>query len=156
MHTNEPKQDLLVDLGYETRDLNVKAIRNATVGFFIFGVLCFGGVLVWFIWFKPKMGFDRDARKVAGPPVPLIQSNIATKIDIMAMRKHETQMLSTYGKNPDGSVRIPIDRAIDIVAAHGIASTGQQVPAVSPGNTIKQNGLQPATAVPAPTPDVVP
>lgn len=141
-HGHEPRQDPLVDMGYETRDLNIRNIAKATIGFFIFTFACFGLVGVWFYFTNNNYGVHRDPRKpLPQYPNPLLQTDMTTRTDIMTLRQNEARIMTTTAPNRDGTVRIPVDRAIAILAQRGVAPTGAEVPAQSPGNTIKQNAL---------------
>jgi len=140
MHT-EKREDPLVELGYEVRDLNTVAIRNATIGFFIFAI---GSAVIGFGVYRvmnPTV-FDTkpslDNRVVPGAPNPLIQSNMAAKTDIMDVRQAETAVLTGPISWSDASkthVRLPIEKAMQIIAAKGVKPTGFSVPAVSKGHT---------------------
>ena len=84
-------------------------------------------------------------------PNPLLQDNFSTKVDIIDMRQHEEQVMSTYGwvDQNNGVVHIPIEKAMERVLSGGV-STGQSVPAKSTGNTISQNAVGPGSSKPLP------
>lgn len=140
MHT-EKREDPLVELGYEVRDLNTVAIRNATIGFFIFAIASAGiGFLAYRVMnptvFETKPSLNN--RVVPGSPYPLIQSNMAAKTDIMDIRQHETAVLTApigWADPAKTHVHLPIEKAMQIIADKGIKPTGQSVSAVSPGHT---------------------
>jgi hypothetical protein len=140
MHT-EKREDPLVELGYEVRDLNTVAIRNATIGFFIFAI---GSAAIGFAAYRimnPTVFETKPSlsnRVVPEAPNPLIQSNMAAKTDIMDIRQHETAVLTApIGWADDAKTRLhlPIDKAMDIIATRGVKPTGQSIPAVSKGHT---------------------
>jgi hypothetical protein len=143
MHDHGPREDPLTDMGFETRDINVKGLRNTAIIFFGFSMACFVVVAVWFVWYAPKMSTSIDPTKHM-PEVPL-QSNISVREDIQVFRQAETKRLETRGGNPDGGLRIPITDAINIIAQRGLPRTESSVHAVSPGNTITQNATGPGT-----------
>lgn len=154
MHTNEPREDPLVDMGYETRDLNIKGIRKASIAFFGFAFACFGVVILWYWTIGPGQQHRNEtpanARLIPEKPNPLLQSNVTAKVDIMTLRQAETKVLegTGYVEGQPGYVHIPIDRAIDLVAAGQVPiSTGRSIPATNPGNTTDG---RPATATAAP------
>jgi len=137
MHT-EKREDPLVELGYEIRDLNTKAIRTGAIGFFIFAtasaVIGFGV----FRWMYPRGFTEETAQKRLLPesPNPLIQSNLTTKTDIMDLRQHETKQLTApIGWTDDSHTKlhIPIEKAMEIIALRGLPSSQTNVPATSPG-----------------------
>jgi hypothetical protein len=140
-HGHGPREDPLTDLGYETRDINIPGLRNTAMIFFGFATFCFVVVAVWFWWYKPQMTSTVDLRK----PLPKItlQSNISVRADIQILRQNETQKLGYRGGNMDGSLHIPINDAINLIAARGLPRTESNVQAVSRGTTIPQNAVGP-------------
>ena len=53
------------------------------------------------------------------PPTPRLQVNQAG--DLQQFREHEESVLSTYSREPNsGAVHLPVDKAIEIVAARGV------------------------------------
>jgi hypothetical protein len=144
MHTNEPKEDPLVDLGYETRDIDVKTIHKAVFYFFTFASVMFiVGAWVYAninTAFSPAYQAQKEDLRIPKPPNPLLQDNVSNFTDIMHLRQHETAVLNSTGW-VDGShkfAHIPIDRAIDILAERGLPKTSTEVPAISKGNTAGQ------------------
>ncbi len=117
--------------GYERRDLSLRV-----VGIFFLGLtVAVAGVLLLMAWLFDY--FDaREARRdtppspLAGapspPPEPRLQVN-APK-DLKAMRAAEDAALNTYGwvDRKAGVVRIPIDRAMDLLAERGLPARGQK------------------------------
>jgi len=171
MHT-EKREDPIVELGYEVRDLNTVAIRNATIGFFIFtiasAVIGFGVYRVM----NPTVFEARRStnRVLPAASIPMVQSNMAAKTDIMTVRQHETAELTAPIGWIDAEkthLHLPIEKAIEIIAEKGVKPTGEAVPAVSKGHTpdpaigekpktgpvpftiIRPAGTTPASATPA-------
>jgi hypothetical protein len=141
MHTKEPKEDPLVDLGYESRDIDVKTIEKAVMWFFTFATVMFI-VGAWIYAnlnpsFSPKYQAQKEDLRIPKPPNPLLQDNVSNFTDIAHLRQHETVVLEGTGYTDATKtvVHIPIDRAIDILAKRGLPQTGASVPAVSKGNT---------------------
>ena len=67
-------------------------------------------------------------------PTPRLQYDDTNDMDIF--RTAEEEWLNTPGKNPDGTVHIPIDQAMDLLAQRGLpaanmqfSGTGPQMPA---------------------------
>ena len=153
MHTNEPKEDPLVELGYEHRDVNIKAIRNAAMGYFTFTTVCFivGAFLFW-KWdpqFSTEFQNAKLNLRIPAPPNPLLQSDVTAKTDIMQLRQHEDAVLTSTGwDEAHSNLHIPIDRAMDLILQHGLPVTTETVPAISKGNTTDQR----KDAVPAQQP----
>jgi hypothetical protein len=62
-------------------------------------------------------------------PAPRLQFDDAE--DMKELRDSEEKLLNSSGKNPDGSIRIPISRAIDILSQQGLPTvSGPFEPAV--------------------------
>jgi len=114
--------------GYEVEDANVREVIIAgvsiAVGTFI---VC---VLMWFLFNALKRG-EAEAQTISPlanpyqlPPEPRLQ--VQPYVDLENLRRHEDELLNTYGwvdKNA-GKVRLPIDRAMDIVAQKGLPVRG--------------------------------
>jgi hypothetical protein len=143
MHTNEPREAPNAEMGFEVRDVNMPIIGKVIVWFFIFDFLCYAVVAAWFYTAKPHTESNLNPRK----PMPTIQleSNISVRADVQELRQDETKTLSEKKLNDDGSYTIPIDQAINIISARGLPHVLSSTPAISPGNTIKQNALQPGS-----------
>ena len=139
MHT-EKREDPLVELGYEVRDLNTKAIRIAAIGFFLFAV---GSSVLGFgiFYLMNPAGFakvEESNRLLPQPPNPILQSNITSKTDIMDLRQKETKVLDApmgWSDKAKTKLHLPIDMAMEIIAKRGVPITSPSVPAVSKGHT---------------------
>ena len=143
MHTNEPRELEGVDLGYDPRDIDGPKIYKIVFWFFAFAIFFFGTGAIVYSYFGFGIQPRRDARKpeIVGPK---LQGNIAAKVDIMEMRQTERRELETYGTNPDGTQRIPLDRAMALLAQRGMPKVTSDEKAVSPGTTIPQNAIDPS------------
>ena len=63
-------------------------------------------------------------------PTPRLQYDDVRDMD--QLRSDEEKHLKSIGKNPDGTVHIPIDRAIEVLSKEGLPQvSGPSVPAVS-------------------------
>ena len=73
-----------------------------------------------------------DRQHTQGPPAPLLQPD--PNFDMRELRAAEDQQLSTYGwaDKQIGTVRIPIDRAMDLLAARGLGTKPVAAPASAP------------------------
>lgn len=145
MRTNEPRELQGVELGYDPRDIDLKKIIRVVIVFFAIALLHFGVGAAFFIWRGWGGATVRDARKpdFAGPK---LQGNIESKVDIMTMRQSERTQMETYGINPDGKQRIPVDRALDLIAQRGLPVVSSAEAAITKGNTIEQNATGPNVA----------
>lgn len=114
--------------GYEVEDANVREVVIAgiaiAVGTFL---VC---LLMWFLFNALKRG-EAEAQTINPlanpyqlPPEPRLQ--VQPYLDLQNLRQHEDDVLNTYGwvdKN-GGKVRLPIDRAMDIVVQRGLPVRG--------------------------------
>jgi hypothetical protein len=113
--------------GHETTDINVWA-----VGRFAFALVGITLVSVTLLFGLMKYFQSREATEVAQTinpekafPEPRLLKNEA--LDLGKFREAEDKVLNTYAwvDQSKGVVRIPIDRAIDIVAQKGLPSQVQ-------------------------------
>ena len=125
-HQEELDWDELKRLGYEPQDLDVGMAVKGTVAFYGFVVLALAMAGVIFFWinrdaflYQPTPAREFYSR-IPQAPYPVLQTNITTKTDIMELRQHERQVLTSYGQVDADHLRIPIDRAIDLVLQQGL------------------------------------
>ena len=111
----------------QDRDVNVRAVTKAGLG--IGGLVVVAVFLMWFL-------FDRFAAREAshspqpavmalsnprkGPPEPRLQKSPVA--DLNEVRAGEEMILHSYGwVDPEkGIVRIPVERALELVAKEGL------------------------------------
>lgn len=113
------------DIRYEARDVRASAILKFTLYLFLVTIL------VLFLMRLMYVGF---ARYEAGkqPPAPIMRTDEGRKPpmprlqerpyqDVVALRKGEDEVLSSYGwvDQPAGIVRVPIDEAMRIALRKG-------------------------------------
>ncbi len=112
-------------LGHERLDVNVRAVALFGGGMLVF----IGGILLWmagmFEYFagrpaKPVMPPSPLAISRQLPPEPRLQVDPAR--DLQDMRAQEDAVLNSYGwvDRKAGIVRLPIHRAIDLLAERGL------------------------------------
>jgi hypothetical protein len=111
---------------HETSDVNIRAIFGFGIGLTIASLIIAAGVWGLFQYFN-----TREARPVftvyplavdqtSVPPEPRLQIN--PRQDMSDLRAREDQVLTSYGwvdKNA-GTVRIPIERAMQLVVERGL------------------------------------
>jgi hypothetical protein len=114
--------------GYEKRDANAKGIFLSVAGLFVALVLI--DVIVHFIVkdFKnsptPADRYSGSVRHqqaaAAQPAFPRLQ--ISAPADLSKFREEEAEQLNTYGwiNKTAGVVRIPVNRAMDLVLQRGL------------------------------------
>ena len=106
------------------REIDVRGVAYTTFGILALTIVAALGM--WWLLSSFLSGADeadpRPAPAVAAvprelPPGPRLQASPEADYDQMVAR--EEQILSSYGRSAGGGVRIPIDRAIDVLAARG-------------------------------------
>ena len=153
---NEPPVDdpefmEAVDIGHETSDVNVKGLFIFAFALIVSVFVILVGVVAIFGGFRFLNG-KLNARQPAQEPGaaslvhvapdyhgPLLQ--VKPEQDLGGMRVDNATHLRTYAwlDRPAGVVRLPVDRAMDLLAERGL-------PPVSPGKTLE--GLQRERAQP--------
>jgi hypothetical protein len=106
---------------YEVRDANVRRLLQ-------FGAsLCV--VIALALFGMAKLMAYLTARQPGGPPIPPFATTqhlppsprlqITPRLDLVQKREAENTVLNSYAwiERPNGTVRIPIDRAMDLIAA---------------------------------------
>jgi len=114
-------------LGYETRDLRVRAIVYGAI--VVAALAVFAHVGMWLL--LEGLARRDNARAVAqrplaaelrreAPPEPRLQTSPLK--DLLALRAWEDRMLTTYAwvERDKGAVRIPLDHAMELVLQHGL------------------------------------
>jgi len=117
---------------YEHKDANVRLIVGSTLGLIVgMVIVCLVVVGV----FKALQDMTTTPVKVTGlrnpnvsevPPEPRLEPHPAEQLK--ALRQHEDEVLGTYGwvDRKAGVVRIPIDRAMDLMAQRGFPARSEE------------------------------
>jgi hypothetical protein len=134
---------------HEHSDIDVWAVGKFAIGLAFLCVLAMGLLFGLFKYFQsttggpmPKEELNIDARRL--PPEPRLQSAPIT--DLKEMRAAEDKLLNGYGwvDQAHGVVRVPIDRAIEMLAQRGLPSRAQNGPQTASNATVpKESGLGP-------------
>jgi hypothetical protein len=122
MNEHEPLQSGAE--GHEKRDINVRKVAVYGVGVLLaLGVI---SLVVTLIVFKDVAREDAnftqspvyDSRQL--PPEPRLQAH--PTLDLKNLREYEESRLTSYGwvDRPNGVVRLPIDRAMELVLEKGL------------------------------------
>ena len=111
---------------YETRDVSVR-------GIVYFGVTLFIVLVIVLISMRWLFGFYSETQKLGPgatpfensrtlPPEPRLQ--VHPEQDLNRMREQQDEILNSYGwvDRAGGKVRIPIDRAMDLLMQKGLPS----------------------------------
>ncbi len=125
-HTEHPPP--ATDVGYETTDVSPKTLL-AWVG----GLACMillSIVAAW-VFFDVLAGYAQRADPVISPLAPVEKASppepkliVDEPHDLASVRNQEEQVLDGYGWVDKGSgvIRIPVARALDLVAKEGLPS----------------------------------
>ncbi|MGA3235123.1 MAG: hypothetical protein ABSG03_02375 [Bryobacteraceae bacterium] len=120
---------------YEHRDVSFKALTKFAIGLIITTIFSVGLVLGMFQYLLHREGGvpasrvespAQDARQL--PPEPRLEDTPAT--DLQEMRAAEDQVLHNYRwlDQSNGIVRLPIDRAMDLIAQRGLPARQESGP----------------------------
>jgi hypothetical protein len=129
----------LAKMGYETRDIALNTLSRWCIGLFVFiGVATFGtlGLYKLLVPTYAEIEHASPLEYVRNyPPNPQLQAR--PKRDIIEYRAAEEKIEKNYTKGDNGTVNLPIDRAIDLLAERGISGVkGSKAPdAVAPVST---------------------
>jgi hypothetical protein len=110
---------------HEVKDAEARPIVRYGVALTIGAVIVFALVFWIFSYFTTRPVSDLNANPMANreqskPAPPQLEEYPAH--EVLALRAHETQVLESYGwvDKKSGTVRVPIDRAMQVVAERGL------------------------------------
>ena len=111
--------------GHELSDLNPKSIALFAVALAVIIALVFGTVYVMsqlFLKAAVRSQTTPSPLSYTGEPVPEPSLEVNPGRDLKTMRAEEDKILKSYAwiDQEKNTVRIPIDRAIDILAERGL------------------------------------
>ncbi|HWC97468.1 MAG TPA: hypothetical protein VG456_11975 [Candidatus Sulfopaludibacter sp.] len=137
---------------FEEKDVDVWAVGRLGIALALICVVCLALLFGLFRFFESETGGARpavgkgigaDAGKL--PPAPRLEETPI--LDLQEMRAAEDQVLNSYAwvDKQNGVVRIPIDRAIDLLAQRGLPARQQNGPqsAASGVSVPTESGLGP-------------
>lgn len=130
--------------GHETSDVDVRSL--AYFGGVLFLVLVLTLISMRWVFFHfaksqplgpPPTPFE-NARTL--PPAPRLQ--VEPRLELDHYREEQQQMLNSYGwvDRPNGIVRIPIDRAMNLLLERGLPTRAQDAPAAETAGSAKPSG----------------
>ncbi|HLG96180.1 MAG TPA: hypothetical protein VKX49_07710 [Bryobacteraceae bacterium] len=108
--------------GHETKEVSVPfvfaSLSALIIGAFLVSLLVIGIFQFFKSTYHPDEAAKRSVQQV--PPEPRLQVNAPE--DLQSFRAREDHMLSSYAiiDQSKGTVRVPIDRAIDMLAQKGL------------------------------------
>ena len=141
----EPIEKLIA--GHERRDVEVGRLVLFGVGLSV--TVGFSLIAMWllFAYFASHQPSGAPASPLAGaheiPPTPRLQ--VTPQADLEQMRRAEDAVLNSYGwvDRKAGTVRIPIDRAMELLAQRGLpVRTPARGSAAPPGSRPKPEGVR--------------
>jgi hypothetical protein len=152
------KEDLeRPQVGYERTDVDTWAIGKFGIALVLICVASMGMLLMFFHYMiardgppppKASSGLNREASKQ--PPAPQLEETPIR--DLQAERAAEDRILNSYGwvDKQHGIVRIPIDKAIDLLAQKGLpARPGDGPQSAASGVSVpSESGLGPVMQQP--------
>ena len=110
--------------GHERRDVAVKRLLLFGAGLCVMVLFALAAMWLLFGYYKAEQSLGPPASPLAQgqeiPPEPRLQ--VTEQADLKQTRKAEDAILTSYGwvDRPAGIVRIPIDRAIELLAQRGL------------------------------------
>ena len=153
----DPEEDALVQLGYETEDVEYKSLGRSIGWFFMFvafcgvaGVAIFGYFIGWDRLRNPPEDTSPFVSRIPASPNPLLQTNVTARTDIRDLRREENLLLHgkpTWADQSKGEVRIPIEKAVDLYLS-------RVAPNASKNTTITSGTPPVGTEAPVITPDI--
>lgn len=109
-------------VGYETRDVNARGVLYFVIGIFLLLAFTLVSMRWLFGYFYTTQPLGPAASPFADsrtlPPEPRLQ--VHPQADLDRVREGQEELLHSYGwvDRADGKVRIPIDRAMDLLLEH--------------------------------------
>src|SRR5579871_5834684 len=102
------------EVGHEVRDVNAWAIGRFAIGLILLCIVAVSLLFGLFHYFLSMEG-GKESAGLRVPPAPTLE--VTPIRDLQAFRTQEDQILSSYGwvDQSKGIVRIPIDKAIDLL-----------------------------------------
>jgi len=130
---------------HEHADINIWAIGRFGIALAVLCMAALGLLAGLFRYFTSQVGGPVEVQRVDArlrPPAPTLQEKPVT--DLLEMRTAEDQILDSYGwvDQSHGVVRVPIGRAIDLLAQRGLP-VRQAIPPASGVTVPTESGLGP-------------
>jgi len=130
-NTPEPLPDLSKpENRHESRDVDAWAIGRFGIALVLLCIVALGLLFGFFQYLKSMTGGAPAPTAMAPPTPPAPALEVTPVIDLKAFHAANDQLLNTYCwvDQQKGIVRLPIDRAIDLLAQKGLPSRTQQPP----------------------------
>ena len=135
-------------VGHEESDANAVAVGKFGIGLLFTIILCLVLLFGLFHYFQSQeTGVVKNVDPTKAFPLPRLQEKPIA--DLKEIRDAEDALLASYAwvDQQKGVVRIPIDRAIDLLAKRGLPSRAE-APAASTVSVPTESGLGPKMRLP--------
>lgn len=144
---DKPQANPPASSGYETRDANARGIFNFLV--FLGLMLVVSGLICWglFRYFSSRQPGPADSPFEDTRELPLgPQLQVNPRQDWLKFHEQQEQELETYEWENRGSgiVRVPIERAMDLLLQKGLPVQNSSGPEVAPAGTPSATPKTPA------------
>ena len=111
--------------GYETRDLSLRAVVMFGIGLFVLSgvtLLLMGGMFNYFAARRAKFDVPPSPLAETRPPPPGPRLQVNPTQELKELQAAEEAVLNSYAwvDREGGRVRIPIDRAMELLAERGL------------------------------------
>ncbi|MGI9115437.1 MAG: hypothetical protein ACR2FX_10495 [Chthoniobacterales bacterium] len=136
-------------MGHETRDISVRLVAWVALGLIVAAIIMHVGVAGLFYVFKQDHPSPETPSRITEPrviaPEPRLQNNPSA--DLAQFRTEEESKLNSYGwiDKEAGVIRIPIQRAMDLIGERGLPARGPGIENSS-GKTPQQMQQEKAAA----------
>lgn len=145
-----PSRQAVSQLRHETRDINVRVVSWFAVGLVVLSVMMFLALAGLFVFFKYRHPSPEAVSRLALhpnmiAPKPRLQTDPTA--DLTQFRRAEETKLNSYGwiDKKTGIIRIPIERAMELIAQRGLPARGRGTQNAS-GKTPEQMRQEKAAA----------
>jgi len=140
--------------GFEERDVKFRNVIGAAVGGTIV-TLIFVALMWWLYWHLAdrEAALSPPASPLASeygrkePPAPRLQTD--PRKDLQALHDHERELLTTYAwvDRDEGVIRIPVERAIALLAERGLPGNANDGAAAGAAATPSAHGGAPGVPI---------
>jgi hypothetical protein len=140
------------DIGYEVADANIRQVVIAGIGLAVAtAIACFAMYFLFNLLKKsggPAQAVNPMAPASTLPPEPRVEDK--PWMQRQNLLPKEDRVLNTYGWTNKGAglVRIPIDKAMDLIVQRGVPG-GTQAPAVTGGRVGQPQAMPRTSATPS-------
>jgi hypothetical protein len=138
----DPKP-LIATPGYETRDVSARGIIYFGIALFLVLVFSFVSMRWLFGYFSTTQPLGPAASPFSNsrtlPPEPRLQ--VQPTVDLNQVRQSQEELLHSYGwvDRANGKVRIPIERAMDLIVERRLPTRPAAPPAAGAGDAAKES-----------------